>query len=187
MKNNLPGKNSAIPEEYRKIAEALFPPGEKPPAPDLVAVAEFARALGVGTEYQRLLGVEKGTAELQEFLEHFQNNLDLLIQKTWVEEADVSHKEKLQDEIPPFTALIEQGDYGRAVETFSIILKELAYLLFGEDSTLDDFTEYAFRMDGQMGLFWWYSSRIGRLKETGANDDILRAALLIGISYLTNF
>jgi hypothetical protein len=42
-------------------------------------------------------------------------------------------------------------------------------------------------MDGQMGLFWWYSFQIGRLKETGIGDEILRAVLLIGVSYLTNF
>ena len=176
-----------IPDEYRKTAQALFPPDEKTPAPGLDAAAGFAKALGVGTEYQRLMKVGKTTAELQEFLGHFQNNLDLLIQKTWVEEADESRKEKLQDEIPPFAALIEQGNYSQAVETFGAILKELAYLFFGEDSALDDFTEYTFRMDRQMGLFWWYSSRLGRLKETGANDEILRAVLLIGISYLTNF
>jgi hypothetical protein len=193
MDNCLPKENSAVPEEYRKIAKALFPPeamlppGEKPPAPGLAAVAGFAQALGVGNEYQRLLAVKNGMADIQEFLGHFQNNLNLLIQKTWVEKADIDRKETLQDEIPPFVALIEQGHYGRAVETFSAILKELAYLLFGEDSALDDFTEYAFRMDRQMGLFWWYSSQLGRLKETDANDEILRAVLLIGISYLTNF
>jgi hypothetical protein len=38
-----------------------------------------------------------------------------------------------------------------------------------------------------MGLFWWYSSQLGRLKETDAGDEILRAVLLIGVSYLTNF
>jgi hypothetical protein len=161
MDNCLLKENSAVPEEYRKIAEALFPPSKKPPAPGLSAIAGFAQAFGVGAEYQRLLAMKKSTADLQEFLGHFQNNLNLLIQKTWVEKADIDRKETLQDEIPPFAVLIEQGHYGQAVETFSAILKELAYLLFGEDSALDDFTEYAFRMDRQMGLFWWYSSQLG--------------------------
>jgi hypothetical protein len=183
----------AIPKEFRKAAETLFPAGwfslEK--GPDPAAAAGFAEALGIGAEYQRLRGIQKDTEQTRDFLCHFQNNLDLLIQKTWVEKADEARKEKLQDEIPPLMTLIVQENFQQALKEFGTILDELAYLFFGTQSTKDDFTEYAFRIDAQMGLFWWYGSQLGSLKGTGKNSTLnnesLWAILLIGICYLTNF
>jgi hypothetical protein len=125
-------------------------------------------------------------------LGHFQNNLDLLIQKTWVEKADESRKERLQNSVPGFIAGIEQGDYRKALTDFGLILDELAYLFFGAQSYKEDFAEYTFRIDTQMGLFWWYGGQIGRcLQQNGGGQDPdnewLWAVLLIGICYLTNF
>ncbi|MDR2435120.1 MAG: hypothetical protein LBD47_11210 [Treponema sp.] len=158
--------------------------------PDLKAASDFADALGVGAEYRRLLKLNKTDKEMHSFLGHFQNNLDLLIQKTWVEKADESRKERLQDEVPDFVAGIEQGNFQQSLEEFGAILEELAYLFFGTQSTKDDFTEYTFRIDTQMGLFWWYGGRLGNLKAckcTDTDENVLWAILLIGICYLTNF
>ncbi|MDR2435165.1 MAG: hypothetical protein LBD47_11470 [Treponema sp.] len=185
--------NLAIPGEYRKTAESLFPLGGFAPGqgPDLKAAADFAKALGISADYQRLLALNKTDREMTAFLRHFQNNLDLLIQKTWVEKVDEARKEQLQDEIPGFMADIEQGNFRQALEEFGAILGELAYLLFGAQSAKDDFTEYTFRIDTQMGLFWWYGGRLNSLKDlshTGPRDaESLWAVLLIGICYLTNF
>ena len=186
--------NSAVPAEYRNVAESLFPSDgfSSGQGPDLKAVAAFAETLGISADYRRLLVLEKNSNELKAFLEHFQNNLDLLIQKTWVEKADEARKEKLQDNVPPFMVLIEQGNFQHAIEEFGIILVELAYLFFGAQSTKDDFTEYTFRIDAQMGLFWWYGGRLASLKGLYENKDagcsqVLRAVLLLGICYLTNF
>ena len=183
----------AIPGEYRKITATLFPPGwfslEKGSNP--AAAAKFAEALGIGTEYQRILELKKDTEQMCTFLGHFQNNLDLLIQKTWVEKADETRKEKLQGEIPHLLDLIVKEDYQQALKEFGAILEELAYLFFGTQSSKDDFTEYAFRVDAQIGLFWWYGSQLGSLKKTNKNislgDEFLRTVLLIGVCYLTNF
>ncbi|MDR1858864.1 MAG: hypothetical protein LBQ69_05290 [Treponema sp.] len=193
-------KNLAILGEYRSIAEALFPQDKLPdgkqdaPAgwsPNIAAAAGFASALGIGAEHQRLLGIAKSTDEMREFLGHFQNNLDLLIQKTWVEKTDEERKERLQNDVPPFMAYIMQENFPQAIEEFGAILEELAYLFFGAQSAKDDFTEYTLRIDEQMGLFWWYGSQLGKLKELGGslapNDEFLWAVLLIGICYLTNF
>ena len=189
-----PSVNSAIPGEYRKAAEHMFPRdglfrGQKQ---DLKSAAEFAKALGIGVEYQRLLALDKDNVELRTFLEHFQNNLDLLIQKTWVEKSDETRKGKLQDEIPPFMTAIEHGDFPKAIEEFGAILDELAYLFFGVQCDAEDFTEYTFRIDAQMGLFWWYGGRLSSLKELrnkiGDTDNkVLWAVLLLGLCYLTNF
>ncbi|MDR0457184.1 MAG: hypothetical protein LBH20_10935 [Treponema sp.] len=185
--------SNAIPGEHRKSAETLFPAGwfSSEKALDFAAATSFADALGIGAEYRRLLGVEKNTDQMREFLGHFQNNLDLLIQKTWVEKDDVSRKEKLQDEIPPLITLIAQENLQQALKDFGSILDELAYLFFGTQSGKDDFTEYTFRIDSQIGLFWWYGSQLGSLKgaekNNTLNNESLWAILLIGICYLTNF
>jgi len=80
-----PSSNAAIPGEYRKTAERLFPKGRQ--KPDIKAAAEFAKALGIGVEHQRLLSLDRNSADMRKFLENFQYNLDLLIKKTWVEKS----------------------------------------------------------------------------------------------------
>jgi len=182
-----------LPGEYRKPAERLFPEkgylkGQKP---DLKSAAAFAKSLGIDVDYQRMLALDKNSVELRTFIEHFQNNLDLLIQKTWVEKAEERRKDHLQDKIPVFTGFIEKGDYPKAIEQFALILEELAFLFFGIQSSKNDFTEYTFRIDAQMGLFWWYGARLSTLKEIGetinTDDKTLWAILLLGLCYLTNF
>jgi hypothetical protein len=194
-----PCVNLFIPTEYREIAENLFPPGGFPAGtgPDPEAASAFAEILGIGADYQRLLEVTQTGREMNAFLCHFQNNLDLLIQKTWVEKADEVRKERLQDRIPEFVAGIKAGNFHQALEEFGAILEELAYLLFGAQSGKEDFPEYTFRIDTQMGLFWWYGGRLnclhrtsgGQIRDGGGSSEsrALRAVLLIGICYLTNF
>ncbi|MCL2244257.1 MAG: hypothetical protein FWC03_07290 [Treponema sp.] len=184
---------SAIPGEYRKAAEHLFPRESffRSSKPDLKPAAEFAKALGIGVEYQRVFALDKNSSELMTFLEHFENNLDLLIRKTWVEKCDEDRKDALQDKIPPLMILIKQGNFSKAIDEFGNILEELAYLLFGSQRDQKDFTEYTFRIDVQMGLFWWYGNKLackelGEMNET-LDNKVLWAVLLIGLCYLTNF
>ncbi|MDR0472919.1 MAG: hypothetical protein LBH43_04550 [Treponema sp.] len=185
--------NSAVPNEYRKIAGELFPADDFPSnAGNCIKAAEdYANALGIGADYRRFLNTDRRSGEMGGFLANFQLNLNLLIQKTWVEQADEARKGKLQDDVPGFMAGIKQGNYKQALEEFGVILEELAYLFFGAQSSSDDFTEYTFRIDEQIGLFWWYGCRLSNLKETGkggaVDDECLWAILLVGICYLTNF
>jgi hypothetical protein len=183
------------------VGERLFPskgfPAGKGPEP--LAAAGFAEILGIGADYERLLKANKTGEELHSFLEHFQNNLDLLIRKTWVEKADEIRKEKLEDRLPSFIEEIEQGDLQKALRHFGGILEELAYLFFGAQSTHEDFIEYALRIDIQMGLFWWYGGQLLSYVEANCHEDrdgeaakpvdpkALWPVLLIGICYLTNF
>jgi hypothetical protein len=187
-----------IPDEYRDTAEALFPQGGFPPGkgPAVEAARAFSDILGIGADYRRLLSLDRGSGEMRRFMGHFQNNLDLLIQKTWVEKADEERKERLQDRIPDFIAIIERNDFRSALEEFGLILEELAYLFFGAQSRKEDFTAYTFRIDTRMGLFWWYGTQLGSLRQVcecqkagldPADDHNLWAVLLLGICYLTNF
>jgi hypothetical protein len=200
MNTSSSGRGNYLPSEYRKIAERLFPSGGfiSGKGLDVKSAAGFAESLGIGADYQRLLTLDRNSAEMQTFLEHFQNNLDLLIQKTWVEKADEKRKAKLQDDTPSLMITIKQGNFSKAVEQFGSIIQELAYLFFFFQSEKEDFTEYTFRIDEQMGLFWWYGGRLSLLKETieineakdktGKKDEkALWSVLLLGICYLTNF
>jgi hypothetical protein len=185
-----PSVNNAIPDECRKIAEDLFPPCGSPASrgPTVPVAEAFAGILGIGRDYKRLLNLRCADEKVTCFLESFQNNLDLLIQKTWVEKADEVRKEKLQDRIPPFISTIMEENYQKALGEFGAILEELAYLFFGAQSHKDDFTEYTFRIDTQMGLFWWYGGQISKLQDAPVPDNnSLWAVLLLGICYLTNF
>ena len=180
--------SKALPREFRSTAEALFPAkgftdGKEP---SLKTMKTFANLLGIGEDYGRLQ--ESGQAGLK-LLNNFQNNLDLLIQKTWVEKADEARKERLQDKIPSFITLIESKNYSEALKEFGAILQELAYLFFGAQSQKEDFSEYALRIDPQMGLFWWYGGQINTERSwiNDADDSLIYGLLLIGICYLTNF
>jgi len=194
MYRGSPSVNFSLPGEYRKAAERLFTRGGilKNQRPDLKAAGEFAKALGIGLEYQRLLALDRNSAEMRTFLDHFQNNLDLLIRKTWVEKSEETRKSKLHDEVPSLMTTIEKADFAKAIEEFGAILDELAYLFFGNQSEKEDFTEYTFRIDAQMGLFWWYGGKLPLLKElvdknSERSDKVFWAVLLLGLCYLTNF
>jgi hypothetical protein len=186
--------DGAIPAEYRAVTQALFPSGgyAAGEGPTVQAVQDFAEILGIGSDYGRYLsafcpGSEPAGGEAARgLLEHFQNNLDLLIQKTWVDQVDEDRKRKLEDRIPGFIGALEQGNLQEALAEFGVILEELAYLFFGIQSHKEDFTEYTLRIDTQMGLFWWYGGKLGRFSDF-TDRPALRALLLIGICYLTNF
>ena len=191
MYHGEPSKSFSIPSEYRKVVERLFPREGffKNQNPDLKATVEFAKTLGIGVEYQRLLALDCQSAEMRTFLDHFQNNLDLLIKKTWVDKSEENRKNTLQDDVVKFMKKMETWDVTnavKAIEEFSAILDEIAYLLFGAQSNKEDFTEYTFRIDAQMGLFWWYGSRLSLFKEI-KDEKISWAVLLLGLCYLTNF
>ena len=187
-----PCTSKALPKEYRATAEKLFPSGGYPEGkgPSVEAAAAFADILGIYEDYRQIRDTHVSGQAVVEFLDRFQNNLDLLIQKTWVEKSDEERKEKLLDAIPPFIAFIEKEDYSKALEAFGAILEELAYLFFGAQSQKDDFAEYALRIDTQMGLFWWYGGQIndarGAAWVKSADKNVLQALLLLGICYLTN-
>ena len=190
MLNCSTNSSKALPKEYRKTAEALFPADGsiKNNAPSQKAILTFAENLGVEADYRKADLDWKKTEELENFLLSFKNNLELLIQKTWVEKSDEDRKEKLLGRVPGFIAIIKEGDYTNALGEFGSILEELAWLLFGFQSHKDDFFDYVFRIDPQLGLFWWYGGQLGHFLSNGAKDEkTIKAVLLLGLCYLTDF
>jgi hypothetical protein len=175
---------SALPEEFQPAAESLFPSTGSSSVPNMDAAAAFTALLGIKDDYQKILNASE--AKKANFLQSFSDNINLLIQKTWVEKADEYRKERLQQRIPGLVELIEKASYSEALSEFGAILDELANLLFGAQSHKDDFTEYTMRIDPQIGLFWWYGAHLEGLSKLN-NSANLYPVLLIGLCYLTNF
>lgn len=177
--------DEVIPAEYRQITTDLFR------SPGAVAAREharaFAAALGIADDYQPLVsddGDARGRAD-RRILSHFRNNVELIIQKTWVEKGDENHKEKLLSRIPSLVSDLERQDYEHGIKTFISIADELAYLLFGAQGRKGDFIEYAFRIDPCLGLFWWYAGKLSTLMGS-ADQDRVRTLLLIGVCFLAD-
>jgi len=151
-------------------------------------ILTFADKLGVGTYYRSLTADQTNPEELEKFLLSFRNNLELLIQKTWVEKADEDRKAALLESLPEFIALIKKGDCETALEEFEVILTELSWLLFGSQCEKEDFLDYVTRIDDQWGLFWWYSGQLKNSQSGNKRDAGLHKELLfLGLCYLTDF
>ena len=151
-------------------------------------ILDFADKLGIGAFYRKLEASRKNPGEPEKFLHSFRNNLELLIQKTWVEKADEDRKDRLFDRLPGFIALIKQEDNQKALEEFEAILKELAWLLFGLQSHKEDFLDYVTRIDHQWGLFWWYGGQLEQAhSDKSLDEEIRRELLFLGLCYLTDF
>lgn len=182
MTSAAPVIDDVIPAEYRALATDLFRASD---AADRAYA--FAEALGIAADYEPLLSAdaEIRTRADRRLLSHFRNNVELLIQKTWVEKADETHKEKLLSRIPSLVSDLERGDYEHGIKTFIHIAEEMAYLLFGSQGRKGDFIEYVFRIDPCLGLFWWYSGQLSTLMGEGDRERV-RTLLLIGVCFLAD-
>jgi hypothetical protein len=92
-------------------------------SPDLRSGGGGAYSKGYGDFGDRGDYTQRLCKDLERLLGHFQNNLDLLIQKTRIDKADAVRKEKLQDRVAGFIAEIEREDYRMALKEFSAILR----------------------------------------------------------------
>lgn len=184
--------DDAVAAEFRKAADELLPvilgEVEGTDAGAESAAVSFVAEFGGSAEFAIYFDAdpERRIQSERRLLSHFQNNIELLVRKTWVEKADEANKDKILDRVQLFVEDFSRGDFERALKTFTHITDELSYLLFGTQSRKADFIDYAFRIDTALGLFWWYAARISSaLGHTG--DARMRAAILIGVYYLTNF
>lgn len=189
-----------MPIEYHKAIDSLFSESilASGKAPTPKTIDTFAASMGIAANYARLKrsiikkakinthsGNDPYSGGLDNFLMRFQENFDLLIAKTWVEKDDEERKERLQWKIPGFVKQIERGEYTGALVEFSAIIRELSYLLFGEQSQKPDFLDYTFRIDTAMGLFFWYGLHLDVFFEQ--ETEIARDILLLGMCYLVDF
>ncbi len=115
----------------------------------------------------------------------FQKNLELLVQKTWVEKADEALKEEMLFRINTLCNNLTRYDYHTSLSEFLPVLHDVVYLLFGNLARHDSFLEYAVRIDPDFGFFWYYINSLPPHKDW--SEEKCRIAVLLGICFLANF
>lgn len=115
----------------------------------------------------------------------FQKNLELLVQKTWVEKADEAMKEEMLFRINTLCGNLTKYDYHTSLSEFLPVLHDVVFLLFGTLAKNDSFLEYAVRIDPDFGFFWYYINSLPSHKDW--SEEKCRSAVLLGIFFLANF
>lgn len=116
----------------------------------------------------------------------FRSNLELLIQKTWVEKSDAELKQQLLLRLDTLITCMEDKKYNESLEAFLPVLSDTVYLLFGQQAKTPDFAQYAIRIDPDFGFFWWYAINL-KEHEKEQTAEKARVALLLGMFFLSNF
>jgi hypothetical protein len=156
------------------------------------AAGVFAEAFGDKNKFSGLLGADSPERRKNEkkLLAGFQNNLNLLIEKTWVEKIDEELKQQVLYRLKLFCSRVSEYRYADSYNDFMEIIRDTVYLLFGPQAQKDDFPEYAIRIDPEFGLFWQYVQALSAknlcLKEKKAYEEC-RLMLLLGMTFLANY
>ena len=151
------------------------------------AALVIAGVFGDERGFSRLINDDASEKEHAEkkLLSSFHNNLQLLVQKTWVEKSDEALKEQVLERLNHCCENVKAIDYVRSYESFNTVLHDVVYLMFGSQAKKDDFSEYALRIDPGFGVFWWY---LQNLPQTCTwESEKIRLALLLGMFFLANY
>ena len=122
---------------------------------------------------------------VQKLIISFKKNLTLLIQKTWVDNEDISLKEEILVKLDKYCASIENNKWSDVFASFTSILADVIYLMFGDMSKTEEFAEYALRIDPEFGIFWWYVNSLPKKNEWSNEKN--KAVMLIAMFFLANY
>ena len=122
---------------------------------------------------------------VKKLINSFKKNLTLLIQKTWVDHTDVSLKEEILVKLEKYINSIEEGKWSGVFGSFTKIIDDVVYLMFGSMAKTPDFSEYAFRIDPEFGIFWWYVKNLPATNDW--SDEKNKAVMLIAMFFLANY
>lgn len=123
------------------------------------------------------------STEESKIIESFNKNLKLLIEKTWVEKSDIALKEQILFQLE--TLCKDCSDWSKTYKDFLKILNDAVYLMFGQQTKSEDFTEYSLRIDPGFGIFWWYIKSLPTAVEWSVEK--CRNAVLLGMYFLANY
>lgn len=189
MLNSIFQNDDSMPLTVRKAAADSLPRFVE--AIDDSALSEsalqLAAAFGDQGSFRSVMGAqspERDQAE-RKLVQSFQKNIELLVQKTWVEKADESLKEEMLFRINALCANLARYDYHASLSEFLPVLHDVVYLLFGNLAKSDSFLEYAVRIDPDFGFFWYYINSLPSPESW--SGEKCRAAVLLGIFFLANF
>lgn len=148
------------------------------PENDSASVDIIARMFGFEGEFSQI------SAEAErKLVVSFKHNLELLIQKTWVEKSDIALKEQILFQLGNLC----EGDFTweGSYSLFLDLIYSAVYLMFGQQAKSDDFCEYSLRIDPEFGTFWWYIQSLPQ--DTEWSEPKYRNAVLLGMYFLANY
>lgn len=149
----------------------------------LSSSVQLADIFGAGQTFKKI--TDKNSDAESKLVSSFNNNLVLLIQKTWVEKSDEELKAQILYQLEEFRIQLNSKDYVQAYPQFFSILDNVVYLMFGNQAKAKDFPEYALRIDPEFGIFWWYVKSLPR--DAQWSGERTRIAILLGIYFLANY
>jgi len=121
----------------------------------------------------------------------FRENVELLVHKTWANEADEKSNQVLFEDLKVFTEDYRAGRMSSAFRRFISIARAIPTLFFGSAGRAPDFIEYAFRIDPKFGLFFWYVGELEKqmrsLAEIADRDQLFMLETLLGAYILSCF
>jgi hypothetical protein len=127
-------------------------------------------------------------ARIDRLLHIFHENVELLINKTWVEKSEQKPKDRLIDDLATFEKDFREGAVLNSFRRFVALANSLASLLFGHQSKAEDFIAYCFRIEPKFGLFFWYVGELEKQAHEGSfPDDLLTLETLLGVYVLSCF
>lgn len=118
-------------------------------------------------------------------IKSFKKNLTLLIEKTWVEQSDISLKEEILVKLEQFCTSIENDKWADVFSSFIKILNDVIYLMFGSIAKSPEFDEYSLRIDPEFGIFCWYVRSLPNANSWSNEKN--KAVLLIAMFFLANY
>lgn len=147
----------------------------------------IADAFGAAGSFADLASKESENRNTREekLISSFHNNLNLLVQKTWIEKSDETLKEQALFRLENFCTACKSKEYINCYSDFLALLNDVVYLMFGSQAQKSDFLGYALRIDPEFGIFWWYVSSLPK----DPNNDVekTRLLLLLGMFFLANY
>ncbi|MBP5441606.1 MAG: hypothetical protein IKI90_00635 [Treponema sp.] len=157
-------------------------------ADDIAKVKEsgvlVSKAFNASDDAFTLIADARDSAE-DKLISSFNNNLVLLIQKTWVEKSDEELKAQVLYHLQEFEKLMQDKSYVASYKSFLEIVDTVVYLMFGSQTKTKDFDEYALRIDPEFGIFWWYIKSLPT--DVSWSEDKTRIAILLGMYFLANY
>lgn len=142
------------------------------------SASQVASQFGIGFDISSNENVKK-------LITSFKKNLTLLIQKTWVDSADISLKEEILVKLDKYCSSVESEKWAEVFESFIKILDDVIYLMFGEMAKSEDFSGYALRIDPEFGIFWWYVKSLPATNDWSNEKN--KAVMLIAMFFLANY
>lgn len=152
---------------------------------DISEVNSFATEISEAFGSKELFSAILNNSDDSKFIASFKKNLTLLIQKTWVEKTDEAVKEQVLYNLEQFCAYAEDKKYFEEYKRFGQILTDTVYLMFGNQSKLPEFMDYALRIDPEFGIFWWYIQSLP--EEATFSNEKSRSIILLGMYFLANY